>query len=345
MKFEGVYTPLVTPFHKDFTLNKQAMQASIDLLIDAGIDGLIVAGTEGEYYAMSMKERVYLMRVAKEMIAGRVPMIIGTSAIRTEECIEYARQAKVHAADAVLVTAPPVALPTGPEIAAHVLAIERAAKLPLILHNDPQRLSVNLDESCLAQIVASNPPSALIYNSGNPEHLHMLARAHPQIDLSCGSNSHALEFFAWGARSWVCAGSNFAPEAHIALYQACVIEGDFVKGRAIMSAMLPLMQAFETQGRPPAQADSSLRTKRKRPYRGDDTQNEQINFTNHTSSCVTCVIGIFINDISLMKMFIRRRLCASRCRSEPQPKGKRPAFLGHAVLQPHGNIKGPSTGF
>ena len=249
MKFEGVYTPLVTPFHKDFTLNKQAMQASIDLLIDAGIDGLIVAGTEGEYYAMSMKERVYLMRVAKEMIAGRVPMIIGTSAIRTEECIEYARQAKVHAADAVLVTAPPMALPTGPEIAAHVLAIERAAKLPLILHNDPQRLSVNLDESCLAQIVASNPPSALIYNSGNPEHLHMLARAHPQIDLSCGSNSHALEFFAWGARSWVCAGSNFAPEAHIALYQTCVIEGDFVKGRAIMSAMLPLMQAFETQGR------------------------------------------------------------------------------------------------
>ena len=102
MKFEGVYTPLVTPFHKDFTFNKQAMQASIDLLIDAGIDGLIVAGTEGEYYAMSMKERVYLMRVAKEMIAGRVPMIIGTSAIRTEECIEYARQAKVHAADAVL---------------------------------------------------------------------------------------------------------------------------------------------------------------------------------------------------------------------------------------------------
>ena len=249
MKFEGVYTPLVTPFHKDFTLNKQAMQASIDLLIDAGIHGLIVAGAEGEYYAMSMKERVYLMRLAKEMIAGRVPMIIGTSAIRTEECIEYARQAKVQAADAVLVTAPPIARPTGAEIAAHVLAIERAARLPLILHNDPQRLSVDLNESCLAQIVASHHPCALIDSSGDPAHLHMLARAYPQIDLSCGNSSGALEFFAWGARSWVCAGSNFAPEAHIALYQACVIEGDFVKGRAIMSAMLPLMQAFETQGR------------------------------------------------------------------------------------------------
>ncbi len=85
MKFKGVYTPLITPFHKDFTLNKQAMQASIDLLTEAGIHRLIVAGTGGEDCVLSMKERVYLMRVAKEMIAGRVPMIIGTSATRTEE--------------------------------------------------------------------------------------------------------------------------------------------------------------------------------------------------------------------------------------------------------------------
>jgi 4-hydroxy-tetrahydrodipicolinate synthase len=62
-------------------------------------------------------------------------------------------------------------------------------------------------------------------------------------------DDQALEFFAWGARSWVCAGSNFAPEAHIALYQACAVEGDFTKGRAIMSAMLPLMRVLEQGGK------------------------------------------------------------------------------------------------
>ena len=107
----------------------------------------------------------------------------------------------MQAADAVLVTAPPIALPTGPEIATHVLAIERASRLPFVLHNDPQRLSVNLNESCLAQIVASNHPCALIDSSGDPEHLHMIARVHPQIDLSCGNSSGALEFFARGTRS------------------------------------------------------------------------------------------------------------------------------------------------
>jgi 4-hydroxy-tetrahydrodipicolinate synthase len=62
-------------------------------------------------------------------------------------------------------------------------------------------------------------------------------------------DDQALEFFAWGARSWVCAGSNFAPEAHIALYEACAIEGDFTRGRRIMSAMLPLMRVLEQGGK------------------------------------------------------------------------------------------------
>jgi 4-hydroxy-tetrahydrodipicolinate synthase len=47
----------------------------------------------------------------------------------------------------------------------------------------------------------------------------------------------------------VCAGSNFAPEAHVALWRACVVEGDFAKGRRIMSAMLPLMRVLEQGGK------------------------------------------------------------------------------------------------
>ncbi|MDX1520556.1 MAG: dihydrodipicolinate synthase family protein, partial [Anaerolineae bacterium] len=58
-----------------------------------------------------------------------------------------------------------------------------------------------------------------------------------------------LEFFAWGAKVWVCAGSNFLPGEHLALYRACVLENDFCKGRRIMSAMLPLMWVLEQGGK------------------------------------------------------------------------------------------------
>ena len=62
-------------------------------------------------------------------------------------------------------------------------------------------------------------------------------------------DDQALEFFAWGAQSWICGGSNFLPEEHIALYETCVIKGDFAKGRRIMSAMLPLMRVLEQGGK------------------------------------------------------------------------------------------------
>ena len=90
---------------------------------------------------------------------------------------------------------------------------------------------------------------AIKESSGDINRLHLLARDYPHLQMSCGMDDQALEFFAWGARSWICAGSNFLPEEHIALYQTCVIDGDFAKGRRIMSAMLPLMRVLEQGGK------------------------------------------------------------------------------------------------
>jgi len=249
MKFEGVYTPLVTPFDAHFALKRDEFAETIDLLIEAGVHGLIVAGTTGEYYAQTSEERVSLMKLAKELINNRVPLIVGTGAIRTEDSIFYAEHAKAIGADALLVATPPYAYPTSREIALHALAIDRAANMPVMLYNYPGRMCVNMDADTLNRLGQSPNFCAIKESSGDINRLHELARDYPHIQLSCGMDDQALEFFAWGARSWVCAGSNFAPEAHIALYQACAVEGDFSKGRRIMGAMMPLMRVLEQGGK------------------------------------------------------------------------------------------------
>ena len=249
MKFEGIYTPVITPHRADFSIDEDRFAAVIEHLIGAGVHGLIIAGTTGEYYAQSPEERLAMMPLAKEIIAGRRPLIIGTGAIRTEDSVMYAEAAKQAGADALLVATPPYAYPTGREIGLHALAIDRAANLPVMLYNYPGRMCVNMDEDTLDRLGRSPNFCAIKESSGDPDRLHMLARDYPHIALSCGMDDQALEFFAWGARSWVCAGSNFAPEAHIALYQACAVAGDFTKGRAIMSAMLPLMRVLEQGGK------------------------------------------------------------------------------------------------
>jgi 4-hydroxy-tetrahydrodipicolinate synthase len=249
VQFDGIYTPVVTPLKDDFEIDYNALCGVVDFLVEAGIHGVIVAGTTGEYYAQTPTERMDLMVRVKEMLAGRLPLIVGTGAIRTEDSVDFGRAARDAGADAILVATPPYAYPTDREIALHCLAVERAAKLPVMLYNYPGRMSVNMGPECLDRLGRNPNFCAIKESSGDPNRLHMLARDYPHIALSCGMDDQALEFFAWGARSWVCAGSNFAPEAHIALYRACVLEGDFDKGRKIMSAMLPLMRVLEQGGK------------------------------------------------------------------------------------------------
>lgn len=249
MRFEGIYTPVVTPYGDDFSIDKDRFADVIEHLISAGVHGLIIAGTTGEYYAQSTEERITLMKLAKEVIKGRVPLIIGTGAIRTEDSIIFAENAKAIKADALLIATPPYAYPTSREIALHALAIDRAANLPAMLYNYPGRMSVMMDEEVLDRVGRSPNFCAIKESSGDINRVHLLARDYPHIQLSCGMDDQALEFFAWGARSWVCAGSNFAPEAHLSLYKACALEGDFDKGRRIMTAMLPLMSVLEQGGK------------------------------------------------------------------------------------------------
>ena len=249
MQFEGIYTPIITPFYDDGSINEEGFTQVIEFLVGSGSHGIVVGGTTGEYYAQTLEERVHLLQIAHQTINGRATLMAGVGAIRTEDSIELAQTAAQIGVDALLVNSPPYVLPTEAENAAHALAIDRAAQLPIMLYNYPGRTGVGMDEGYLNLVSASKNFCAIKESSGDINRLHLLANHFPQIQLSCGADDQALEFFVWGARSWVCAGGNFAPEAHIALYEACVVNQDFELGRKIMAAMLPLMSLLEQGGK------------------------------------------------------------------------------------------------
>ncbi|MFZ1470624.1 MAG: dihydrodipicolinate synthase family protein [Paracoccaceae bacterium] len=249
MKFEGIYTPVITPHFEDGSINRDGFAALIEHLIGAGVHGLINGGSTGEYYAQSMDERVDMARLAKEIVGKRVPLIVGTVAIRLPDSIRMAEVAAEIGADAILVGSPPYAVPTERENALNALAIDRAADLPIMLYNYPGRMGINMGEEFLDRVGRSRNFCAIKESSGDINRVHLLARDYPHVQMSCGMDDQALEFFAWGARSWVCGGSNFLPHEHLALYRACALQGDFDKGRRIMSAMLPLMRVLEQGGK------------------------------------------------------------------------------------------------
>jgi len=249
MKFEGIYTPVITPHRDDGSIDREAFVKIVEHLIASGVHGIIIGGSTGEYYAQSMDERVEMTKFAKDVIGDRVSLTIGTVAIRLPDSILMAETAARIGASAILVGSPPYSVPTERENALNALAIDRAADLPIMLYNYPGRMGINMGEDFLDRVARSRNFCAIKESSGDINRVHLLARDYPHIQMSCGMDDQALEFFAWGARSWVCGGSNFLPKEHLALYRACAVEGNFAKGRRIMSALMPLMRVLEQGGK------------------------------------------------------------------------------------------------
>ncbi|MEQ8902087.1 MAG: dihydrodipicolinate synthase family protein [Roseovarius sp.] len=248
-RFDGIYTPVITPYHADGTVNRDALAEVIEHLIASGVHGIITGGSTGENYAQTVAERVELAKLTHALIKGRVPLVMGTGAILTDDSIILAQAAREIGADAILLASPPYAVPTDRENALNALAIDRAAGLPVMLYNYPGRTGTMMGAEFLDRVGRSRNFCGIKESSGDINRVHLLARDYPHIQLGCGMDDQALEFFAWGAPFWVCGGSNFLPAEHVALYQACVVEGDFAKGRRIMSAMLPLMHVLEQGGK------------------------------------------------------------------------------------------------
>ena len=246
---EGIYTPVVTPMTADHAVNWDALAKIVENLIDKGVHGVISGGSTGENYAQTVEERIAAALFTKDVVNGRVPLVVGTGAMMTPDSIALATAAREMGADAILLATPPYSVPTERENALNALAIDKAADLPVILYNYPGRMGVHMGEEFLDRVGRSRNICAIKESSGDINRVHLLARNYPHIQLSCGMDDQALEFFVWGAQSWICAGSNFLPEEHIALYQACAVEGNFDKGRRIMSAMMPLMRILEQGGK------------------------------------------------------------------------------------------------
>jgi len=249
MRFEGIYTPIITPFANNGEIDWDVYAEVIDWQIENGVAGVIVGGSTGEFYALSKEERIQQFKFAAERINNRVEFMAGVNDIRVDECLAISMAAVDAGAKSLLVAAPPYSLPSEEELAHHVIAIAKATELPIMLYNYPGRTGVEMGEDFLS-IVAKNPLVAAIKeSSGDYSRLPLLSNNYPSIELVVGGEEQVLEFAAWGAKSWVCATANFFPSECVQLMDILGKQSDFEKGRALMSAFMPLMQALEQGGK------------------------------------------------------------------------------------------------
>jgi 4-hydroxy-tetrahydrodipicolinate synthase len=152
-----IIVPLVTPFTAEGALNYGEAESLVDHLISRKYcDAVLVAGTTGEFHALTDQERLELFRVVKTAAAGRTALVAGTGAGSTREALRLTREAEKLGYDAAMVVAPYYCKPTQEGIALHFETIARGTGLPIMLYNIPLFAGVNITPATVARLAETD---------------------------------------------------------------------------------------------------------------------------------------------------------------------------------------------
>ncbi|MFQ5581707.1 MAG: 4-hydroxy-tetrahydrodipicolinate synthase [Mariprofundaceae bacterium] len=247
--FHGTMTALVTPF-KNGKIDEDAFRAHLDRQIEAGVDGVVPAGTTGEAATLSFDEHRHLIDISVQHVNGRVPVIAGTGSNNTAESIELTQAAKDLGADAALLISPYYNKPTQEGIYQHYRAVAEAVHLPQVLYNVPGRTNSNmLPEtvgrlSRIANIIAIKDATADM-----AQLTQTMAACDGRIEFYSGDDATVLPFMALGGSGVISVVSNVAPRTMKQLTEA-MRAGDIVTARTAHAALMELNTAMFMQSNP-----------------------------------------------------------------------------------------------
>jgi N-methylhydantoinase B len=240
----GIIPALVTPFDDEEALDLAAFERVVDRVLDAGVHGLLVAGSQGEGYALSEDEHQRLTRAAVETSGGRAPVFVGALAITTAAAIRLARQAQAAGADGVVTMAPFFVQPSESELEAHFRAIAAAVDLPVLLYDQP-RTHIALSRGLVGRLSQTDNIVGIKDSSSGLAGTLALRDVVPEdFSVLMGNDGLIAYALAGGADGAVAASANAAPGILVRIYD-CVRRGQLDEAFALQRAVAKLRDAFE----------------------------------------------------------------------------------------------------
>lgn len=240
-RFRGTYTVMVTAFDADGALDLDTQTRFTDWQVREGIHGLVPLGSTGEFLSLDAAERRAVAKCVIDAADGRVPVLIGAGAERTEDVIANCEMAADLGADGVMIIPPFYSTPTEDELFAHYARIATATDLPIMIYNNPATANVDLTPPIVARL--SQIPGIDYIKESTMD----VTRVRDIIEL-CGDRMSVFggimgfESFVEGADGWVAVGSNILPAASAKLFTLTADDQDYDAARTLYRQMMPVIR-------------------------------------------------------------------------------------------------------
>jgi dihydrodipicolinate synthase/N-acetylneuraminate lyase len=165
--WRGYIPAITTPFTRDGELDWAAFDAQLGWLAAEKMDGVILAGTTGEWFSLEEDERAALFRHGAAHRAAGFPVIGGCNAFTAREAIRHAQAAEAAGLDGILLTPPPYIVPTEREAVEFYREVASATSLPVCVYNWPRGCVIDLSVDVLEELAEIDNVVAIKNSTGD----------------------------------------------------------------------------------------------------------------------------------------------------------------------------------
>lgn len=249
--FRGIFPPMSTFLDAHQNFDEQAQAKVIDHLIAAGVQGILILGSAGEFFAMSTAQRKRVAEFCLRHINGRVGALVNTGACSLAETNDLTAHAAANHADGVLVINPYYTPLSEECLFEHYSRVAEASAVPVFLYNFPAMTKQALSVELIARLAAAQPNICGIKDSV-ADVLHTrriiqeVAALRDDFAVFSGFDEQLLNNLALGGAGGIPGTANFAPEIAVGLYQA-FMAGDFPRAHALHQSIAGLSEVYSIE--------------------------------------------------------------------------------------------------
>lgn len=249
-KLHGTGVALVTPFTPSGAVDTAAWQRLLDFTIAGGVEYLVINGTTGESPTVTAQEKTDLLNVARQHVAGRVPLVYGIGGNDTAAVARQLRETDLTGITAILSASPAYNKPTQAGLVAHYQHLADASPLPLLLYNVPGRTASNLTADTTLTLARHANIIGIKEASGNLEQcLAILASKPDDFLFLSGDDMLTLPLIACGGHGIISVMANALPRQFSEMTRAA-LAGNLARARQLLFDLLPLNPLLYEEGNP-----------------------------------------------------------------------------------------------
>jgi 4-hydroxy-tetrahydrodipicolinate synthase len=238
----GVYPAMLTPFTPDDTIDFRMFEKNIAAQLNAGIDGIILAGSLGEASTLDYEEKISLLIYATETLNGKIPVIMNIAEQSTKVAVKLAQDAEKNGADGLMILPPMRYKADDRETVTYFTTIAENTSLPIMIYNNPIDYKIEVTLEMFEELSKFSHIRAVKESTRDVTNItRMRNRFGDRFMLLCGVDTLVMEELMLGADGIVGGLVDAFPAETMAIYQL-VKAGRYKEALEIYRWFLPLLE-------------------------------------------------------------------------------------------------------